>query len=317
MPARPPAAVHGPRPGLTAASSQQQKFIPRPKDAIDVRLLSHVGTDVMPLTGLSEEQINNYEQALLEKIPEETAIGNTNLRKSLSKGSKGWNQTLFWAIRNRLIERGYLERVKGKGGSVRRVRPLTVVDDAQAAAEPIVQQIHEERDLYEPMAKVIMENWSPDSGLDAVIVEVTAQGGRRPDGKWSRPDVTLASYKTYPYVPGRHFDLITFEIKPANGLDVTVVYEALAHRRAATRAYALLHIADERRATLEEVLDEIILEAKRVGIGVIVAGDPADYESWEELIQAPRYEPEPQRLNDFLAKQVSQGFREQIVKWFR
>jgi hypothetical protein len=205
----------------------------------------------------------------------------------------------------------------GRGGSVRRVKTVPAPVDTPAVAQPIAQQIQAERDLYEPMAKVIRENWSPEFGLDAVIFEITAQGGRRSDGKWSRPDVTLASYKTYPYVPGRHFDLITFEVKPTEGLDVTVVYEALAHRRAATRAYALLHIPDDTRAEVEEVLEEICVEAKRVGVGVIVAANPGNYETWETIVEATRHEPEPQRLNDFLAKQVSQGFREQIVRWFR
>lgn len=275
----------------------------------------------MPLTEKSEEQIRQYEQLLLDKVPQNGSIGNTTLLRDLKAANDDWTENLYWAIRNRLIERGQLERGKGKGGSVRRVTTDVAVLDAPDAAQPIARQIPAERDLYEPMAKVIRENWSTDSGLDAVIVEITAQGGRRPDGKWSRPDVTLASYKTYPYVPGRHFDLISFEIKPSDGLDVTVVYEALAHRRAATRAYALLHIPndipDRQKAALEEIVDEICLEAKRVGVGVIVAERPDDYQTWEELVEAARFEPEPQRLNDFLAKQVSQGFREQIVKWFR
>jgi hypothetical protein len=271
----------------------------------------------MPLTGLTEEKIRQYEEQLLSQVPQEGAIGNTSLIRALQRVSAEWTEELFWAIRNRLLERGHVERGRGKGGSVRRTKVIAPITTALNIAEPIVEQIQAERDLYEPMSKVIKENWSPDSGLDAVIVEVTAQGGRRADGKWSRPDVTLASYKTYPYVPGRHFDLITFEIKPTDGLDVTVVYEALAHRRAATRAYALLHIPEERNVELEEILEEIVLEAKRVGVGVIVAGVPSNYETWEELVEASRHEPEPQRLNDFLSKQVSQGFREQIVKWFR
>jgi hypothetical protein len=271
----------------------------------------------MPLTGFSDDRIAELERTLLDQVPLEGTIGNTALQRILVEKSADWSKELFWAIRNRLIERGALERGRGKGGSNRRVKVVAPIENVQQAAQPVEQQIQAERDLYDPMAKVIKENWSPDSGLDAVVVEVTAQGGRRPDGKWSRPDITLASYKTYPYVPGRHFDLITFEIKPTNSLDVTVVYEALAHRRAATRAYAVLHIPDGQRATLDEVLDEIELEAKRVGVGVIVAGNPADYETWEERVEATRHEPEPQRLNDFLAKQVSQGFREQIVKWLR
>jgi hypothetical protein len=72
-------------------------------------------------------------------------------------------------------------------------------------------------------------------------------------------------------VPGRHFDLLAFKIKPTDGLDVSGVYEALAHRRAATLASALLHISGDRQPALGEIVDEICLEAKHVGIGVIAA----------------------------------------------
>jgi len=34
-------------------------------------------------------------------------------------------------------------------------------------------------------------------------------------------------------------------------------------------------------------------------------------------VEAVRHEPDPERLNEFLAVQMSQGFREQIIKWFK
>jgi hypothetical protein len=154
--------------------------------------------------------------------------------------------------------------------------------------------------------------------MDATIVEVTALGGGKiTGGKWTRPDITVGGYRTFPYVPGKHFDLIVFEIKPYWALDVTVVYEALGHRRAANRAYALIHIPAEKKLELEAVVDEIALEAKRFGVGLIVAERADDYGAWEEVVEAIRHEPDPERMNDFLAQQVSQGFREQIMKWFK
>ncbi len=98
---------------------------------------------------------------------------------------------------------------------------------------------------------------------------------------------------------------------------MTVIYEALAHRRAATRSYALVYIPDQKRNELGSVLDEVASEAKRYGVGLVVAANPSDYDTWEELVEAVRHEPDPERLNDFLAQQVSQGFREQVVRWFR
>lgn len=174
-----------------------------------------------------------------------------------------------------------------------------------------------ERDLYAPMASVIEGNWARDYDLNEVIVEVTAQGGRRPDGKWSRPDITLASYKTYLYVPGRHYDIITFEIKPPDAIDITVVYEALAHRRSATKSYALLHVPSDQKQQFEPQLQTIAAEAERVGIGVIEAADPATYDTWEVLVEAVRHEPEPKRLNDFIATQLPKPFQDRFQSWFK
>lgn len=277
----------------------------------------------MALEGLTQENIDQYEATLLAGIPAIEPIGNVTLRTRLV--GAGWTEELYWDIRNRLIERGLLATGKGKGGSVRRVPPppaAVVATEAMALVNPDAQAEQvigtTERDLYLPMVEVIKSRWAQDYRLDSLIAEITAaQGSRQTRGKWTRPDITVASFKTYPYVPGRHFDLITFEIKPMDSIDVTVIYEALGHRRASTRAYALLHIPEADRAELEAVLEEIALEAKRFGIGLVVAANPSDYDTWEELVEAVRHEPDPERLNDFLAQQVSQGFREQIIKWFK
>lgn len=111
--------------------------------------------------------------------------------------------------------------------------------------------------------------------------------------------------------------MITFEVKPYDALDVTVVYEALGHRRAATRSYALLYVPSDKWDSVQAELDTICAEAKRLGVGVIVAEDPRRYDTWEELVEAVRNEPEPEKMNEFLAQQVSQGFREQIIRWFK
>lgn len=273
----------------------------------------------MALEGLSEQEIAEREEQLLARVPATGAVGNVTLRGQLS--GLGWDEDTYWAIRNRLIERGVLETGRGKGGSVRRVsiaQPPAPAAPAPAIPAPAPASTPAERDLYAPMADVIRSRWAQDYRLDSHIVEITAQQGARPTGgRWTRPDITVASYKTFAYVPGKHFDLITFEIKPHDTLDVTVIYEALAHRRAATRSYALVHIPDHKQSELQPVLDEVASEAKRFGVGLVVAANPADYDTWEELVEAVRHEPDPERLNDFLAQQVSQSFREQVVRWFR
>jgi hypothetical protein len=109
--------------------------------------------------------------------------------------------------------------------------------------------------------------------------------------------------------------LITFEIKPRWALDVTGVYEALAHRRAATQSYLWLHCPEPEREA--EVLEKIVEEAERHGIGVIVAGNPADYETWDQRCDPTRVEPDPELLNEFVALQVSDGAKEELAAWVR
>ena len=279
----------------------------------------------MALENLSQQDVEAFEQELLARVPEFGRIGNKSLRTQLIALGR-WDVALYWEVRNNLIDRGLLVKGSGNGGSVRRPEatveaPPVQGDETQDGAPAEDVQPDErvtEPALYEPMAQVIREDWTKDFRLDSFTLEVTAHQGARPTGgKWTRPDITLASYKKFAYVPGKHFDLVTFEIKPQDSIDITVVYEALAHRRAATRAFALLHVPEDKKDALEPVITEICSQAKQFGIGVIIASNPSDYDTWDEVVESVRNEPDPERLNDFLSQQVSLQFRETVVRWFR
>ena len=216
----------------------------------------------MALDNLTANQIQAYEQQLLARVPPEMPIGNVKLRSQLSE--LGWDEPLYWDIRNHLMERGVLAPGKGKGGSVHLVAPptqanahvaaaATTSSDAMAlsTAEPYIP----EKDLYVPMKDAIQNGWAKDSRLDSLVVEITAKHGAKL-GKWTKPDITVACSRTFPYVPGRHFDVITFEVKPQDQVNVTAVYEALAHLRAATRSYVLLHVPHFAKPSLELLIDE-------------------------------------------------------------
>ena len=130
---------------------------------------------------------------------------------------------------------------------------------------------------------------------------------------------------SYLYVPGKHLDVATFEVKGTDWIDVTAIYEALAHRRAATRAYVVFHVPDDKKAKVESILEQVCEEAKRHGVGVIVIEKLDDYETWDERVEAIRTEPAPQRLNDFIAIQLTdfiaiqltEGAKQEILQWFK
>ncbi len=277
----------------------------------------------MSLDELSPEQTEAKQQELLQSVPAATPIGNKALREKLG-GT--WTEDLYWAIRSRLIERGQLEAGRGRGGSVRLVptpqeqpaQPQPAAQPAPQAGAPIAPDYTKETELYEPISSVLRNNWSKEQGFDNYLVEVTAkQGSRATGGKWTRPDVTVVGYKTFPYLPGRFLEVISFEVKPTSTLDITAVYEALAHRRSATRAYVVGHVPESANSDMQNEIEAVTEEAKKLGVGVIIADDPADFDTWEVLLDADRVEPDPGRLNEFIARQTSPELREQIVRWFK
>jgi hypothetical protein len=83
------------------------------------------------------------------------------------------------------------------------------------------------------------------------------------------------------------------------------VYEALAHRRAATRSYVLVHVPAAEEHERASGIAQLAEVARSHHIGVVIAGDPADYQTWDEREVAPRVEPDPESLNAFMAMQLS------------
>lgn len=105
---------------------------------------------------------------------------------------------------------------------------------------------------------------------------------------------------------------MTFEVKPYTAVNVQAVYEALAHRRAATRAYVLLHVPIDVAPQLNEIITDIAAVARGHGVGLITAEDPSNYETWEERVEAERHEPDPERLDEFLSTQMSDSAKRKI-----
>lgn len=275
----------------------------------------------MALQRTSEEEILELESQLMETLNGQGGrAGNKTLMKVLS-----WTEDDYWPIRNRLLDQGRLELGRGKGGSVRVVpqKVPTLIDQVGYSEEQLVpEQIANsiarirESDLYEPVAQVLQDAWAKDKRYRDILLEITARQGKRDTGgRWTRPDITIATMTTLIYVPGKIFDITTFEIKTSDSLDVTSVYEALAHRRAATRAYVWLHTPEPE--SVEDAVSAIVAEAKRHGVGVITGIDADDYDTWEEQVEAVRFEPDPINLDNFIKVQFSTGNKDELIKWMR
>lgn len=267
------------------------------------------------LLGKSESEISALQEKLLELLsnpPHNGHSGNKALMRNLQ-----WDEDQYWSIRDSLVDAGKIVTGRGKGGSVDLNIPLTEEVLAPVVIEKeVASYIQRENELYDPVSQVIRDYWVKDQRFLHHAVEVTASQGRRSTGgTWTRPDIVVAGLRMFTYLPNKFFDLITFEIKPSGNFDVTAVYEALSHRKAATQSYVWLHYREEQSE--KALLERITKEAETHGIGLIIASDPSDSETWETLVEPLRVDPDPSALNEFIARQLSEGTKETLAQWVR
>ncbi|QYO64732.1 hypothetical protein [Leptolyngbya sp. 7M] len=99
--------------------------------------------------------------------------------------------------------------------------------------------------------------------------------------------------------------------------DVTIkgVLEALAHREAATRSYVLYHTGEKDFTSYPESsrIEEL---ASRHGVGVIVANDVTDFDSWDTVVPAQRSLSDPEVMNTFISRSLSKIAQKKISGWF-
>lgn len=270
-------------------------------------------------------ELSRDEQKLVDQLPRDgSAVGNRTLQRSL-----GWTDSRYWVARDSLVDKGLVARGKGRGGSVRVIETEDVIDRVNipvavgiggiaGVADQAESAIRREIQLYKPMAAVIRRDWARDRRARPLAVEITALQGRRSTGGiWSRPDIVSIELNTYDYVPGKYLEVVTFEVKHIDSVNVQAVYEALSHRRSATHSNVLIYAPNPQGEELYEIIADPMALARSHGIGLIVAGKPDDYDTWIEWEEAKRVQPDPSWLNDFIKTQLSEETRDKIARALR
>jgi hypothetical protein len=172
-----------------------------------------------------------------------------------------------------------------------------------------------EGDLYPDVKRTLETSWARKRQIEPLAVEITAAQGRKATGgRWTRPDVVSVAVRTYRYLPGKSLEVVTFEVKPSDAITVTAVYEALAHLRSATHAYVIFHVPDDGAESVGRVIEEARRVGRKHGVGVITMSDPKDWDTWDELEEAHRVEPDPERLDEFISTQLSQDAHDRIAR---
>lgn len=259
--------------------------------------------------GGSVRRANSDVDQLLAVLPRDgTAIANPTAREAL-----GWEDDRYWAAQLLAREQGLIAVGRGRGGTLRRA---DVDGNAlQVATQPRPKR---ELDMYEPIRRVLEEEWAKYEGLREFVCRVTAlQGKRKTGGIWTRPDITLVSFRNFSLLPGAYFDIYTFEVKRRQCVDITGVHEAVAHGRFATRPYALFEVQPEPGSADAEALEATETEARRLGVGLILAQDIHDFDTWTTQCVPERREPDPRLMQEFLEMQLDQESQDTIREWLR
>nr|WP_143546975.1 hypothetical protein [Rhodococcus sp. 06-418-1B] len=120
--------------------------------------------------------------------------------------------------------------------------------------------------------------------------------------------------KEFKFVPGTFLEVQTFEVKPFTQLDVLAVYEALAHRRAATHSWVALQVPSHLVDDLEESVEGVVKVAASHGIGVVTFAVETDYTTWRILAEPERFQPDPEQLNDFIETQLPPVVQDKVLE---
>jgi hypothetical protein len=270
-----------------------------------------------------------YKQRLYELTPADgKSVGNVSLRELLSTAfpDETFTRDDYFELRNSLRTDGKFETGRGRGGSVHRLLSSAVeptelavglaptTTEAVGPAETIPEQ--READLYGPFKTAVESGYVPDNDLKPWICEITAaQGRRNTGGRWTRPDLALVAQQTFPYVPNKIFQVVTFEIKPDISTALDGVFEAAAHTAFAHKSYLAFPDSDDYSGS--PLYDRIYLECERFGLGLILFGDVNNWDTYDFQVPAKFREPDPQAVNDFIKTQISERSREEIQRWFR
>lgn len=186
-----------------------------------------------------------------------------------------------------------------------------MVTELEAAAPPTHAK---ERALYAPLKASIEKKWINRFALDDVPVDEThSRGSHDGGGTFTRPDITAVGIRSYVYLPKR-LEVVTFEIKPGEAVSVMGVLEAIAHGESSHRAYVIYATSRAEFDVAPE--EERIMElAGKYGVGIILTENPDEVEGWETVLDAIRHEPDPARLDRFLADLPGDNMKKQLSKW--
>ena len=183
---------------------------------------------------------------------------------------------------------------------------MRVVDASDSSTEQSAastQEFINEASLYQPFLETIRGDWAKTNSIRDFVCEITAHQGRRDTGgQWTRPDVTFIAVRTYPFIPGKKLEVITFEIKPIGCYGIEGVFETASHSVIANKSYLALHVP---QGFDESKLERIERRVEHFRIGLMTFVDPTSLETFNTIIEPAHHVLDPALTSDFVNLQLN------------
>lgn len=183
--------------------------------------------------------------------------------------------------------------------------------------------INDEKQAYPHIEKNLAKwiNSAIFGRLGSTSTHIQATHNKKLSGKWSTPDFTVLCTHKFLYVPTKRLDIVTVEVKHAScNLNVSSVYEALAHTRASSYGILFIYIAPtdmQQLDSISSIIEDIKVECVRFGIGLVTSDYPCDVTSWMYLIPAKEQSPDHRRIDEFIKVAFDKDVRDAITKDMR
>jgi hypothetical protein len=260
---------------------------------------------------LSEDDLRNVEQFLPD-------YGTFKSARSIATDTNSELEYVRFVLSvlvsaNRAISR------RGRSGGFSKPPVVVPVESASVdfntSRDEAASQQRREADYYSEIADQI-KLWLKDNGSIEAVAITAHQGAAQTGGKWSRPDIYAVVKRQFLYYHSSVFDYLSFEVKLYRDLAVNAVYEALNHRKQATKSYLVVIKADDKENQEVETIIADTCAAHGIGLFYVKANDMR-FEQWDWKFDASRYEAEPIDIDNFLSIQFFNNDRFAELTKFR
>jgi hypothetical protein len=199
------------------------------------------------------------------------------------------SQERYKTVRDELISAGLVEKFRCRGGGIL----LTAKGTKQKAAPDAKSSVGKENELYTPFADALTAE-ANENEEEAIVFDTSSL---RKSGKWSNPDLTKISIRSFPILRVNKVVLTTYELKQWGRWNLEAAFEAASHRNFAHQSYVALEWAKDFPV---EGLDEITQACGRFGVGLMTLHPY--YTKWRHVVQleAAPYAPSEDFVEEYL-----------------